>query len=65
LESRRDKLGLSDPTMPRRRVSALVPYETADRIEDLARGATVHLGRRVTIEDVWAVAFAIVADSLE
>lgn len=64
LGERRGPLGLDDPAVPRRRVSGLVPYATADLVEDLAKEAEQMLGRRVSLEDVWAVAFSLVLDAI-
>ena len=64
LEARRGSLGLDDPAVPRRRVTGMVSYATADQIEDLAKEAEQQMGRRVAMEDVWAVAFSLVLDAI-
>lgn len=64
LEARRGSLGLDDPAVPRRRVTGMVSYATADQIEDLAKEAEHQIGRRVAMEDVWAVAFSLVLNAI-
>ncbi len=65
LERHRGQLGFGDPTVPRRRAAAQVRFDVADRIEDLPLEDGDLLGRRVTMEEIWAIGLALVLDGIE
>ncbi len=65
LTDRREMLGLDDPTIPRRRITGMVTYETADMLDDLALEVSRLTNRRVSLEDLWALALSLLVEDLE